>query len=836
METNTKIFYGFIVCQIFVASVISTNPYQCVKCLGNNKCQPPDCFCCRDTMPIQVKQVPQMVFFTFDDAIAPQVANFYRKLFDSKRKNPNGCPVKMTLFISHANTVYRIVREFYNKGMEIGAHSVSHKNMNKRTFKNEAKRQKENLARKAGVPISKIKGWRSPFLKPLGDIQPNTLKELGYDYDATLTIGKSDLQSNAPIPFTLDYGWPYRCKIKPCPRTSHKGFWEVPVVTLMDYKEDYECVYVDGCTFPPPNEDAAFKFLWKNFESYYNNNRAPFGINMHASWFYYPDRLRAMDRFIKELGKLNDVYIVSVSQVISWLRQPTPLSQIDSFEPWGCGLKPAKKNLTVAKQKSNPQTVQTTINQQQPKQIQQLQQWRNLIPGMSINNRRQESVQKQEPTQPIQPTMPSQTRQSTLRQATPTRRVLTKTTTDRPLTSVTTTTKNIVIPTSTPLTTTQSKVTNTDNNSNLNTVVPTTMLNVNTVKRTYHPTSVPPKTETTKPSTLQFSSSVSIESTTRSATSNVTHLDAVCSQEVNCFAPDCVCKTESVPGGLNPANIPQIVYITIDGDMNFLTYSRLRTLFSPYRKNPNGCSIRGTYFTSDKGLSFGLPHLARNGNIEIALNGMRTTGYSDVKTMANDIVDQIDKLKKRLHLSKSEIKGWRSPGLRNLGDKQFDALKNMSFYDSSLISGRIEGTTKKLWPFTLDYGWNEPCKTSFCPEKFHPGVWEVPIIPLSEHGSKRQCIYADSCYNQPSTLLNTYNYLWDNFQTFYNTNKAPFGIHLTQKWFQWYYSHNMSGLLKFLEKVASMEDVYVVSVSEVIEWIKNPTTLSDIKHFVPWKC
>jgi hypothetical protein len=80
----------------------------------------------------------------------------------------------------------------------------------------------------------------------------------------------------------------------------------------MDYLQRFDCVYVDGCNNPPPDEEAAFRFLWDNFQSYYKKNRAPFGINMHASWFFYPDRLKAMDRFIRELVLLDDVYIISV--------------------------------------------------------------------------------------------------------------------------------------------------------------------------------------------------------------------------------------------------------------------------------------------------------------------------------------------------------------------------------------------------------------------------------------------------------------------------------------------------------------------------------------------
>nr|AFO53262.1 chitin deacetylase isoform A [Sinohyriopsis cumingii] len=349
---------------IFLIQHVTSSPKQCTECLKDHTCNPPDCFCCRDkfVFPFKSSEIPQMVYFTFDDAVTEQVSVFYRELFDGSRKNPNGCPISMTLFISHDNTKYPIVNEFYRKGMEIASHSVTHSQLNTSNFLMEAKSQRENLAKLAGIPVESIKGWRSPYLKPTGDLQPSTLKELGYLYDATLTFSKRNLREKAPTPFTLDYGWPYDCKVNPCPAGVHNGFWEVPVVSLMDYKQQYDCVYVDGCMNPPPDETAAYQFLWENFNSYYTNSRIPFGINMHPSWFYYPDRLKAMDRFIQKLTSLNDVYIVNVGQVIEWLMNPTPLSKLSTFAPWNT----CRSNITFSLQVQEPSMASSMTTQQLP--------------------------------------------------------------------------------------------------------------------------------------------------------------------------------------------------------------------------------------------------------------------------------------------------------------------------------------------------------------------------------------------------------------------------------------------------------------------------------------
>lgn len=54
----------------------------------------------------------------------------------------------------------------------------------------------------------------------------------------------------------------------------------------------------------------------------YNDNKAPFGLNMHAAWFFFDDYLKAADTFIKKLLEMDDVYIVSVAQALDWMRYP----------------------------------------------------------------------------------------------------------------------------------------------------------------------------------------------------------------------------------------------------------------------------------------------------------------------------------------------------------------------------------------------------------------------------------------------------------------------------------------------------------------------------------
>ena len=65
----------------------------------------------------------QMVLLTFDDSVHAKNMEYYNNLFTQKRRNPNGCPIIGTFFVSNEPTDYDKVRELWKKGHEIADHS-----------------------------------------------------------------------------------------------------------------------------------------------------------------------------------------------------------------------------------------------------------------------------------------------------------------------------------------------------------------------------------------------------------------------------------------------------------------------------------------------------------------------------------------------------------------------------------------------------------------------------------------------------------------------------------------------------------------------------------------
>lgn len=72
-------------------------------------------------------QTPQMITLTFSGAVNHENWDIYIKhLLTTERKNPNGCPIKATFFISHPYTNYRHVQKLWNDGHEIAVHSITY--------------------------------------------------------------------------------------------------------------------------------------------------------------------------------------------------------------------------------------------------------------------------------------------------------------------------------------------------------------------------------------------------------------------------------------------------------------------------------------------------------------------------------------------------------------------------------------------------------------------------------------------------------------------------------------------------------------------------------------
>ncbi|CAH2104741.1 unnamed protein product [Euphydryas editha] len=313
-----------------------------------------------------------------------------------------------------------------------------------------------------------------------------------------------------------------------------------------------------------------------------------------------------------------------------------------------------------------------------------------------------------------------------------------------------------------------------------------------------------------------------------------------------CRLPDCFCSADGtrIPGGIEPTQVPQMITITFNGAVNVDNMDLYDQIFNGNRHNPNGCQIRGTFFVSHKYTNYaGVQELHRKGH-EISVFSIThkddpqywTSGsYDDwLAEMAGArlIIERF------ANITDASIIGVRAPYLRVGGNKQFEMMADQYFvYDASITAplGRVP-----IWPYTLYFRMPHKCNGNAhnCPSRSHP-VWEMVMNELDRRDdptfdeSLPGCHVVDSCSNiqtgdQFARLLR------HNFNRHYSTNRAPMGLHFHASWLK-SKKEFRDELIKFIEEMLEKNDVYFTSLIQVIQWMQNPTELSQLRDFAEWK-
>ncbi|XP_037576499.1 uncharacterized protein LOC119458715 [Dermacentor silvarum] len=300
------------------------------------KCRLPDCHCGGSEIPgdLPPHETPQVVLLTFDDAVNDLNFDHYTEIFDTGRKNPNGCPIRGTFYVSHEWTDYGQVQTLYSKGHELASHTVTHsfgEKFSKQQWFKEVAGQREILHLFGGVKLEDVRGMRAPFLQIGGNKMFEMLHEANFTYDSSMPV----FENNPPFwPYTLDYAINHECMITPCPSKSFPGVWEVGMVMWIDLRGG-RCSMGDACS-NPADDEGVYKMLLKNFNRHYKSNRAPFNLFYHSAWFNTQHHKKGFLRFLDHILSKGDVWLLTNWQLIQWIRNPTPNSRINSFEPWQC--------------------------------------------------------------------------------------------------------------------------------------------------------------------------------------------------------------------------------------------------------------------------------------------------------------------------------------------------------------------------------------------------------------------------------------------------------------------------------------------------------------------
>lgn len=150
-----------------------------------------------------------------------------------------------------------------------------------------------------------------------------------------------------------------------------------------------------------------------------------------------------------------------------------------------------------------------------------------------------------------------------------------------------------------------------------------------------------------------------------------------------------------------------MVTLTFNGAMNIDNLPIYQQIFSEDLLNPNGCSVRGTFYVSHKYTNYSMVQDYHRLGHEIAVFSI--TRKDDPKYWSEGTYDDWlaemagDRLiiERFSNISDGSVIGVRAPFLRVGGNTQFQMMNDQFFvYDSSIAVplGRVP-----VWPYTLLY-------------------------------------------------------------------------------------------------------------------------------------
>lgn len=316
-----------------------------------------------------------------------------------------------------------------------------------------------------------------------------------------------------------------------------------------------------------------------------------------------------------------------------------------------------------------------------------------------------------------------------------------------------------------------------------------------------------------------------------------------------CKLPACRCLGTDIPGGLSLSQVPQMVILTFDDDINSINSHYYEGLYpdnaTQALKNPNGCRTTGTFYVSNGWTDFKtVASLVSKGN-EAASHSKDHSSPSgwDYNAWVNQMEGQRQNLVQETGLPASKFPGMRAPFLELGGDVQFSMLRNYKFtYDSSMLGGSYtDDRTAPVYPFTLDYpprASTAMCDQGNCPTSSYPGLWEVPIV-RQYTPSGTPCSMTDDCglngIPSSATKAEVMAYLRHNFNRHFLTNRSPYMISLHATWFTKIPS-SYEALRDFLREINAKPEVWQISVVQMLDWMQNPKPLSEASNIPSWKC
>nr|AGC92658.1 hypothetical protein [Heliconius erato] len=272
------------------------------------------------------------------------------------------------------------------------------------------------------------------------------------------------------------------------------------------------------------------------------------------------------------------------------------------------------------------------------------------------------------------------------------------------------------------------------------------------------------------------------------------------------------------------------VLLTFDDGINVQNIETYRSMIYN-RYNKNSCPAGVTFFVSHEYTDYSLVNELYNQGFEIALHSIsHVTNQeywrnADYDTLMKEFGDQKTQIAHFANIPEEEVKGIRSPFLQMSGNATYQMMASTGLrYDLSWPTTSF--TNPGLWPYTLHYRSIQDCVVPPCPSASIPGPWILPIVAWSDLQGI-PCSFVDTCfYNPGNDEDGWFRFIVQNFERHYFGNRAPFGFYVHEAFFRVSPAASRA-LIRFLDMINNLNDVFMVNADEVIDWVQNPIPLNE---------
>ncbi|KAK7487587.1 hypothetical protein BaRGS_00021137 [Batillaria attramentaria] len=307
-----------------------------------------------------------------------------------------------------------------------------------------------------------------------------------------------------------------------------------------------------------------------------------------------------------------------------------------------------------------------------------------------------------------------------------------------------------------------------------------------------------------------------------------------CKPDDNCSPPDCRCwNDQAIPGGLETSETPQVVLVTFEYAINSAYIDPYRAIFEN-TVNPNNCPAVGTFFVQETNTQMDLVKELHDAGHEIGVTTIDGTNPETEEQWVSNL-QQVKAAVVAAGVPEPDVVGVRAPQLMPGGLNEFTALAQEGFlYDASCSTSRFDGDQSELlWPYTYDFAPGPSCDSGEGPEAEFPGRWQILVADLEFQGTK--CASPQACIGV-TTERDAFDLFYNSFIKHYEGTRSPFMIVINADWALTPFK--LEGTRQFVEYVrAAFEDTWVLSVSQALEWVRNPVNNANATSgYSPWAC